>query len=609
MSPSHWIFSAILAGGLRYHPSECHNYQQKLLVGCCLFQLKVFEEYRQSFCPNNPTPPPDSLFLYVQGNPGAGKTFCQRTMINCIRSIKGSRGYETAVAPTGCAASLLNGGTTYRTFRLPVGKKARQAPSNEGLPNGVDEAKAMVMQLVKLFSIIKDEDSMDTRESWAWFRQRLEETRSPVCAVIEPLPDANLPQEASITEADILLAQLMKESHIDFLHQRPFGGVPLITSSGDVHQLPPVAAKAHFDTSNAHRDNPACNIGRIAFKDFLDPPSDSGCRGVTFVLEASLRQNPGPFLDGLNKMRTGGMDYSSVDFFMSRQIGKLSRGERDLFEAQALYIVPTWKRAKPILVRYLKRLNKPIAKMIGKFNHKGRRNHAKEEVNLPALNAICEGSIVMLLVNYVVEQGLKNGSMGTVVDIVYADSTGPANRDSLPLYVVVDFPECTISAEEAWDPDHPTWVPIPVYEGRCEKKCCSMKIIPLRVCKAITIYKSQGITVGEGCVWRYVVIGMPGLGDKTNPGEELVAFSRAKKAEDFAILDDVEVTFETFLNIGRSEACQRKRAFEERLLNRQAASQEWIRNAIIDLDPSTDNKTFDGGFGALVAWYDSARRA
>jgi hypothetical protein len=88
-------------------------------------------------------------------------------MINCIRSIKGSRGYDTAVAPTGCAASLLNGGTTYRTFRLPVGKKAKKAPSNEGFPTDIDEAKAMVMQLVKLFCIIKDEDSMDTRESWA----------------------------------------------------------------------------------------------------------------------------------------------------------------------------------------------------------------------------------------------------------------------------------------------------------------------------------------------------------------------------------------------------------------------------------------------------------
>ena len=49
---------------------------------------------------------------------------------------------------------------------------------------------------------------------------------------------------------------------------------------------------------------------------------------------------------------------------------------------------------------------------------------------------------------------------------------------------------------EAWIPEHPTWVPIPVDQGMCEGHCCSRKGLPLMPAYAITIAKSQGMSIG-----------------------------------------------------------------------------------------------------------------
>ena len=110
-------------------------------------------------------------------------------------------------------------------------------------------------------------------------------------------------------------------------------------------------------------------------------------------------------------------------------------------------------------------------------------------MSYPSVSALCIGAIVMLLKNFVVEENLMNGSMGTIIDIVYDDARGIKLIGALPLYVVVDFPESTLSLNLI--PGSPsTHIPIPITTEICEKKCCSMTTIPLRICKAITTYKN-----------------------------------------------------------------------------------------------------------------------
>ena len=88
-----------------------------------------------------------------------------------------------------------------------------------------------------------------------------------------------------------------------------------------------------------------------------------------------------------------------------------------------------------------------------------------------------------------------NGSISTVKEIIYDHPRGPHTVGSLPLYIVVDFPESTL--RQSLVPGIPTkYVPIPVTTDRCEKK-------------AITIYKSQGITIRPGKLWERVIVWVP----------------------------------------------------------------------------------------------------
>ena len=78
-------------------------------------------------------------------------------------------------------------------------------------------------------------------------------------------------------------------------------------------------------------------------------------------------------------------------------------------------------------------------------------------------------------------------------------------------------------------------VPIPVVENCCDRKCCSIENIPLRVCIAITIHKRQGITVREGKIFEKVMVYLPEKVMRKNPGLEIVAFSSFKRPDDLAV--------------------------------------------------------------------------
>ena len=133
-----------------------------------------------------------------------------------------------------------------------------------------------------------------------------------------------------------------------------------------------------------------------------------------------------------------------------------------------------------------------------------------------------------------------------------------------------------------------------------------MTTIPLRVCKAITIYKSQGMTVGNGEPWEYLVVLLPAPNSQASrtPGLAQVAFSRAAELERLAIMSTVEnpLTVEQLKKIGTGPAYVARRQFEQRLRSEQAASQQVIVQWITAEDPAA-TKTFDGGYQALVQWY------
>ena len=95
--------------------------------------------------------------------------------------------------------------------------------------------------------------------------------------------------------------------------------------------------------------------------------------------------------------------------------------------------------------------------------------------------------------------------------------------------------------------EHPMVVPIVPVSRSTDCLCnCKRIQVPLRLAWGTKIHKCQGMTVGEGEAFRYVVI-HPGKYEfeAKNPGALFVALSRAKSASgrgsdpDFAFHEDV----------------------------------------------------------------------
>jgi hypothetical protein len=157
-------------------------------------------------------------------------------------------------------------------------------------------------------------------------------------------------------------------------------------------------------------------------------------------------------------------------------------------------------------------------------------------------------------------EGLVNGAMGTVRGIVYQN-----NLAQLPI-VLVDFPSYS---GPAFDSGTPTVVPIaPVtrqglkvwHQGATVS--VNRTQLPLQLASAITIHKSQGLTVGPGKHIERVIIDV-GASESWCEGLAYVAISRAMFMECFA-LDPMQPS-SRWASIGKSKGAERTHLWLKRL--------------------------------------------
>jgi len=116
---------------------------------------------------------------------------------------------------------------------------------------------------------------------------------------------------------------------------------------------------------------------------------------------------------------------------------------------------------------------------------------------------LCIGAQVMLLYNIDLEMGLANGSRGVITKF----------EDNLPVVKFINGVECSIDYQE--------WV---IEENG--EKIISITQIPLKVAYAITVHKSQGLTIDFAEL---------DLSDIFEYGQAYVALSRVKNLEGLSI--------------------------------------------------------------------------
>ena len=155
--------------------------------------------------------------------------------------------------------------------------------------------------------------------------------------------------------------------------------------------------------------------------------------------------------------------------------------------------------------------------------------------------------------------GLSNGTMGTIVDIIF-DSNDPNSIPGfLPTLIWIDISNNQYRGETFFpnDTSRSNWVPISSVKGRKNyfsdglKKPCVRTMFPIKLCYAFTPWKVQGQTL------RNKFVANLGTIEKAD-GLAYVIFSRARRLQDIGL--------EGGFNCDRLIECINKReSFKRRL--------------------------------------------
>ena len=157
---------------------------------------------------------------------------------------------------------------------------------------------------------------------------------------------------------------------------------------------------------------------------------------------------------------------------------------------------------------------------------------------------------VMLTRNLWTNVGLCNGALGTVHKIIYANNEGPPN---FPIAILIQFDNYT---GPSFSSSVPRLVPIPPSCDTSESLGSDYERtqFPLKLAWAITIHKSQGLTLDNISV---------DLGrSESSQGLTYVALSRVRSLESLVV---EPMSFQRLTSIGKSKNFTNRLLEEERL--------------------------------------------
>ena len=448
-------------------------------------QLKVYNlivnHYSDYLAGRNPP----QLRVNLDGVAGTGKTYVLLQASKKVEDMATAAGVRDPVlraAPTGIAAHNFHGRTLHSLFKIPV-----KIP-----PYGLSRklSRANLCSLQALFKhckyLIIDEKSMIGIKFLGLLDQRLRE--------IFPARQNEM-----------------------------YAGINIFVC-GDFHQLPPIGAMVMYsDLPNARN------------ADFLTGQQAYRALDATVRLTQLMRQDGDDeetlqFRRALEELRVYQVSQQSWQLLNSRVQNQLTLDEVESFD-DALRLYFRREEVRIYNHRRLRDCKQPILKI--KSTHTGRGAEGANDDEADGLEpqlCICLGARVMLTDNIWVENGLVNGTMGTVRDAVWNEGQD-ATKD-MPMAIMVEV-------DDYDGPKFPgtNYIPIFPVTRRFEykKRDCSRTNFPLCPAYAITVHKAQGLTL------KQVVLNLERKDH--SPGLSYVAISRVKKLS--------SIMFETPFDLSR----------------------------------------------------------
>ncbi len=270
----------------------------------------------------------------------------------------------------------------------------------------------------------------------------------------------------------------------------PFGGLQVIFS-GDFFQLPPVTRREDKPSSDDEFPRTEFAYNSMAWQ--KTSPE-------ILYLDSQHRQDDNEFLNILNKIRSNEITRADAEKIAARYNASLN-------DNQEITELHTTNRDVDFINE--KKMNALPGDLVEfEMTHTGSANYVdrlKKSCLAPETLQLKKGALVMALKNDP-EQGFVNGSIGTI-----ADFAEPFNNP------VVEFRsgrKITVQ-EVSWE----------LRDG--DKKQASITQIPLRPAYAITVHKSQGMTLDAAKL---------NLKNVFEPGMGYVALSRVKSLDSLSIL-------------------------------------------------------------------------